>query len=49
MEVFDKAAALLEDVKSAEITNAERLEQFRIKLFLPAPSLLKKKESIITG
>lgn len=40
MEVFDKAAALLEDVKSAEITNAESLEQFRIK-FLGSKNILK--------
>jgi phenylalanyl-tRNA synthetase alpha chain len=40
MEVFDKAAALLEDVKSAEITTAESLEQFRIK-FLGSKNILK--------
>ena len=40
MEVFDKAAALLEDVKSAEITNAESLEQFRIK-YLGSKNILK--------
>ncbi len=40
MEVFDKAAALLEDVKSAEIKTAESLEQFRIK-FLGSKNILK--------
>lgn len=40
MEVFDKAVALLEDVKSAEITTAESLEQFRIK-FLGSKNILK--------
>lgn len=40
MEVFDKAVALLEDVKSVEITTAESLEQFRIK-FLGSKNILK--------